>query len=91
MNWNAAYHADVPTVDLPKIPKNIQARIKKAIELRLLQNPLATREPLRKSLKGHRKLRVGDYRVIYRVQGNEVFILIIGHRRDVYEKVFSRQ
>lgn len=91
MSWNAVYHPDVPSVDLPKIPQNIQARIKKAIEFRLLQNPFATGEPLRKSLKGHRKLRVGDYRVIYRVEESDVFILIIGHRKDVYEKVFLRQ
>ena len=91
MSWNAIYHPDVPSVDLARIPKNMQARIRKAIEARLLQNPFASGEPLRKSLKGHRKLRVGDYRVIYRVQGSDEFILIVGHRRDVYEKVFSRQ
>ena len=36
------------------------------------------------------KLRVGDYRIIYRIHGHEVIILKIGHRKDVYPKVFAR-
>jgi mRNA interferase RelE/StbE len=42
-----------------------------------------------KKLKGRPgyRIRVGDYRVIYQVKDNilTVFVLIIGHRRDVYE------
>ncbi|HCG76959.1 MAG: type II toxin-antitoxin system RelE/ParE family toxin [bacterium (Candidatus Ratteibacteria) CG_4_10_14_3_um_filter_41_18] len=86
MKWQAIYHPDVEKEDLPKIPKNLQARIKKAIELRLLQDPASSGEPLRKSLKGHRKLRVGNYRVIYRIEESTVFIFKIGHRKEVYRK-----
>jgi mRNA interferase RelE/StbE len=42
-------------------------------------------EPLRKTLKGYWKLRVGDYRVVFKVEGEEITILGIRHRRDVYE------
>jgi mRNA interferase RelE/StbE len=42
-----------------------------------------------KKIKGRPGYRVwvGDYRVIYQVKDNilHVFILIIGHRKDVYE------
>jgi mRNA interferase RelE/StbE len=42
-----------------------------------------------KKLKGRPgyRIRVGDYRIIYQVKDNilTVFVLIIGHRRDVYE------
>jgi mRNA interferase RelE/StbE len=42
-----------------------------------------------KKLKGRPgyRVRVGDYRIIYRIEDNilTVFILTIGHRRDVYE------
>lgn len=42
-----------------------------------------------KKLKGRSgyRVRVGDYRIIYRIEDNilTVFILTIGHRRDVYE------
>lgn len=90
MAYRLIYHPDILKYDLPRIPKNIRDTIRKAIEGRLLFNPVLFGEPLRQSLKGHRKLRVGDYRIIYRITGEEVIILKIGHRREVYEKVFSR-
>ena len=42
-----------------------------------------------KKLKGqgdHFRIRIGDYRVIYRVDGKRVVIVIvrIGHRKEVY-------
>ncbi|MES2504791.1 MAG: type II toxin-antitoxin system RelE/ParE family toxin [Myxococcota bacterium] len=44
-------------------------------------------KPLRYSLKGHRRLRVGDYRVVYRIepQNQTVVIIAIKHRKDIYE------
>lgn len=42
-----------------------------------------------KKLKGRPsyRIRVGDYRIIYQVKDNvlTVFVLVIGHRRDVYD------
>lgn len=90
MGYNLIYHPDIPKQDLPKIPRNIQDIIRRAIEERLVNDPFMYGEPLRQSLKGHRKLRVGDYRIIYRVQDKDIIILKIGHRKDVYLKVFSR-
>lgn len=43
--------------------------------------------PLRKTLKGYWKLRVGDYRVVFKVKGNKIIILAILHRKDVYDVV----
>ncbi|MDP2768058.1 MAG: type II toxin-antitoxin system RelE/ParE family toxin [Candidatus Methanoperedens sp.] len=90
MAYTIIYHPDIPKEDLPGIPRNIKDTIKRAIETRLVSNPFLVGEPLRQSLKGHRKLRVGDYRVIYRVEGGKIIVLKIGHRKDVYSKVFSR-
>ena len=38
------------------------------------------------ALDNHFRIRVGDYRVIYRIDGKRVVVVIvrIGHRRDVY-------
>ncbi len=88
--WQALYHPDVEKKDLPKIPRNIQVRIKKAIELRLLRDPVSSGEPLRKSLKGYKKLRVGDYRIIYRIEKSDILIFKIGHRKEVYQKAVRR-
>ena len=35
---------------------------------------------------GLRKLRLGDYRVIFAILGTQVLVLRIGHRREVYER-----
>jgi mRNA interferase RelE/StbE len=90
MTYRIIYHPDIAKEDLPPIPQNIKDTIRRAIETRLIPEPYLTGEPLRQSLKGHRKLRVGDYRVIYRVQHDEIIVLKIGHRKEVYSKVFSR-
>ncbi len=89
MEYRPIYHRDIPH-DLAEIPANMKDRIQKAIETRLLMDPVSYGVPLRKSLQGHRKLRVGDYRVIYRIHGKEVIILKIGHRKEVYLKILSR-
>jgi mRNA interferase RelE/StbE len=39
------------------------------------------------SLRGARRLRVGDYRMIYRIEPPDLVLVVkIGHRREVYEK-----
>jgi len=35
--------------------------------------------------KGLFKLRVGDWRLIYRMVGSEVLFITLGHRSEVYE------
>jgi addiction module RelE/StbE family toxin len=41
---------------------------------------------LKGQYSGLRKLRVGDYRVIFAILGTQVLVLRIGHRREVYER-----
>ena len=80
------YHPDIPRQDLPRISNDNKQRIKHSIEIKLTSAPEEFGEPLRRALKGYWKLRVGDYRVIYKIAGKTVIILRIGHRREVYEK-----
>ncbi len=90
MPFKLSYHPDVKDVDIPALNKNIRNRIKKAIETRLTTEPHMYGEPLRKTLKGYWKLRVGDYRVVFKVVKNEVRILGIIHRKKVYDKIGRR-
>ena len=85
MTYSITYHPEIAR-DISGFPKNIRTRIKKAIENRLLTDPIKYGEPLRRSLQGYRKLRVGDYRVIYKIKDNTIIILKIGHRKGVYNK-----
>lgn len=90
MPYKLRYHPDVRDEDLPKINKNIQNRIKEAIEKRLIVAPGRYSEPLRRTLKGYRKLRVGDYRIVLKMQNENILILGICHRKDVYERMEGR-
>lgn len=85
--YTIEYVADVVTEDIPALPKTVKTTIKTAIETRLMLDPVKFGKPLRYSLTGHRRLQVGDYRVIYRIDlpKNTVIILAIKHRKDVYE------
>ncbi len=89
MTFRPLYHPLVAE-DIKGIPRNLKNRIRNSIEKRLLIDPIRAGRPLRQSLVGHRKMRVGDYRIIYRVELDAIIVLKIGHRKDVYNKVKSR-
>lgn len=84
------YHPKVVADDLPCLPSYIHSRIARAIETRLVEAPEQHGAPLRKTLKGYWKLRVGDFRVVYKIAGTEVWILGIIHRKNVYSDVLKR-
>ena len=90
MPFGLRYHPDVRSIDLPLINAKLKDRIKIAIETRLATAPHQYGEPLRKTLKGYWKLRVGDYRVVFKIVGNEVRIFGIIHRKKVYEMIEKR-
>jgi len=79
------YEQSVIEEDFPRIPKKNLAQIVKAIGRRLSAAPMSFGKPLRHGLSGMRSLRVGDYRVGYVVDGENVIIQHIEIRRDAYE------
>ena len=90
MSFRLTYHPAVANEDLPSIPSNLRRRIADAIETRLTEAPQQFGAPLRKTLKGYWKLRVGDYRVVFKVMATEVRVLAIRHRKHVYQDVVRR-
>jgi len=86
MVYNIFYAQKVVEEDIPKLPKKTRLQIKRAIEERLSINPVAFGKFLRDSLAGYMRLRVGDYRIIYKIEDDNVKILKIGNRKDVYAK-----
>ena len=86
MPYRLRYHPAVKAKDIPKLNRTIQKRIKTAIEQRLLVSPERYSEPLRRTLKGYRKLRVGDYRIVLNIESVDILILAICHRKDMYER-----
>lgn len=72
--------------DLKNLSKSTKDKLKKAIEKKLMINPIEFGKPLQYSLKGLRRLRVEDYRIIYQInlESHVVLIVKIGHRKEVY-------
>ncbi len=69
---------------LAKIEGEDRQRIINAID-QLKTNPAAG-SVLKGEFSGLRRIRVGNYRVVYEVQDEKLVILVIriGHRREVY-------
>jgi mRNA interferase RelE/StbE len=87
MLFTLRYHPAVRSDDLPLIDRKMRDRIRKAIEERIQTLPHEYGEPLRKTLKGYWKLRVGDYRVVFKIMKSEVWILGIRHRKEIYKDI----
>jgi mRNA interferase RelE/StbE len=82
--YNIVYKKSVQR-DLKKLSKTEARRVLSQVEKELSRN--ADSYPILKGqFAGLRKYRVGDYRVIYAILGDEVVVLRIGHRKDVYKK-----
>lgn len=90
MAFELRYHPEVKSEDIPLLDAKMKARIKKAIETRLSTEPQQYGAPLRKTLHGYWKLRIGDYRVVFKIVEKEVWILGIIHRKKVYEAIAKR-
>lgn len=92
--WQVKIHRLVLEEDFKKLAAFQQQTILKAIKKKLSLNPEAYGKALGGEFFGLWRLRVEDYRVIYRILKEEVVVLVIkiGIRRDsqVYEELFSR-
>lgn len=76
--------------ELSKLERKTQRRIIKHVEL-LCENPFEPRPKVDIArLKGERlqmyRLRVGEYRVFYTVEGEKVVILGVAHRGVAYKR-----
>ena len=74
--------------EFKKLDKAVQRIIKEKLEI-LAKNPELLKnniKPLKGKYKGLYRLKVGNYRVIYRLEKEKITILVIriGHRRDIY-------
>ena len=72
--------------ELQRLPNVMIGRVTKLLE-RLERWPdVSGAKPLSGSLAGRYRLRTGDYRLMFHVQGETVIVEKIGHRSDFYEE-----
>jgi mRNA interferase RelE/StbE len=68
--------------EIKALDREVQVRILREINI-LKTNPYVGK-PLRGEWKGIYSLRIGDYRVLYQIRENVVFLLVVGHRKRIY-------
>ena len=71
--------------DLKIMPDASRKKVLRAIYERLTVDPFGYGKPLSGRFKGLIRFRVGEWRVIYRIDGSRVLIRNIKLRRDAYK------
>lgn len=91
--YKIIFHDLVYSDDFKNIPKSDQKRIFKVINKKLKYEPEIFGKPLQAKLKGFYRLRIDQYRVIYRINKKriEVFIIKIGLRKDLIAYIKAAQ
>lgn len=69
--------------DIEKLDIVAKRRLKSELE-KLAISPLKRSKKLIDTQLGEYRYRVGDYRVIFDLNDNEIVILRVGHRREIY-------
>jgi mRNA interferase RelE/StbE len=94
MRWTILYHHLVEE-DLESVGPSAARRIVKAIDEKLTLAPNDFGAPLSGTLSNFRKLRVGDYRVVYEIRKKTVvvYVLAVGPRwdKEIYRAALKRK
>jgi len=76
---------EAATRDLEKLDKPVARRILARITWFSNNFGRVIPEPLAGGFRGKFKLRIGDWRVVYTVEGKTIVVQFIGHRREIYK------
>ncbi len=85
MSYNLVYTHRAEK-DVKKLDASIKRQIGEAI-LKLQDNPLEYSEKLTDPKIGAYRFRTGDYRVVFDIEDNDIIILRIGHRKEIYKRL----
>jgi mRNA interferase RelE/StbE len=74
---------------IERLDHSVKIRIRKALEK--LSNTPYLGKPLSGPLSGYWSYRVGNYRIIYRIEEKHLIVYVfgIGHRREIYKSLKS--
>ncbi|MEK7282023.1 MAG: type II toxin-antitoxin system RelE/ParE family toxin [Chloroflexota bacterium] len=71
--------------DIKGIDSQSRERIKETLE-RYSESPANYAKKMVDPALGTYRFRIGEYRVIFDIEDNDIVILRVGHRRDIYRK-----
>ena len=70
---------------LKKLDKSVQRKIIDHLDQISTQEVLFSNKRLTQFKIGSFRLRVGDYRLVYDIDGKMITILLLGHRKEIYK------
>jgi mRNA interferase RelE/StbE len=71
--------------------QKLSPQIKKRLQIKLefferQEDPLIFAKALTKPADAQYRFRVGNYRILFDVEGSNIIILLVQHRKDIYRK-----
>ena len=71
--------------DIKQLDKSVKKRIGEKL-LKLAEDPYALADKLADHSLGMFRCRAGEYRIIFDISDDQIVVLRIGHRREIYRK-----
>ena len=72
--------------DIKKLDPSLKSHIGKSL-LKLQADPIKHSEKLTDPRIGTYRFRTGDYRVVFDIEGKDIVVLRVGHRREIYKRL----
>ncbi len=72
--------------DIRRLDEDVKRKIEKSLK-RYQEEPLKYASKLTDPALGTYRFKIGDYRVIFDIEGEEIVVLRAGHRKDIYRKL----
>jgi mRNA interferase RelE/StbE len=69
--------------DISKLERSVKERIKKSLE-KYAEEPFSYARKMADPTLGTYRFRIGEYRVVFDIEGDELVILRLGHRSEIY-------
>ena len=83
MSYKLVY-TKIAVADIEKLDTVAKKRIKKKLE-EFSKSPLSFSKKMINSKIGSYRWRIGNYRVVFYIDRDNIVILRVGHRREIYK------
>ncbi len=84
MKYNLVYTRRAEK-DIKKLDPSVKNNIGKSLH-KLQNNPIVNSQKLSDPIIGTYRFRIGDYRVIFDIEGCDIVVLRVGHRKEIYKR-----
>ncbi|MEC4684679.1 MAG: type II toxin-antitoxin system RelE/ParE family toxin [Nitrospirota bacterium] len=85
MNYRLVYTRRAEK-DIKKLDPTVKTSIGNSLQ-KLQDDPVQYSEQLTDPKIGTYRFRIGDYRVIFDIEGKDIVVLRVGHRKDIYRRL----